>query len=911
MRRKFPLRFLLPMLLALVACAAHAQVVDPNLWVTNGKVNATLLDGARLYVGGKFTYVGPQTGSFTSYDWSDQHVKTRWPRVDGTVLCAASDGAGGWFIGGTFTKVGGFTRNNLAHIDANGGTVQWNPNPNGAVRSLIVRGRKVYVAGDFTTISSAARNRVACLEAVYATAQAWNPNASGIVYSIVALDEKIFAGGAFTTIGGQTRNRIAALDTLNGSATAWNPNANSTVFSIFATPSRVYIGGDFTLVGGQNRSRVAALGTASGLALAWNPGANGRVLALAMRSPHLYVGGGFDVAGGLTRYGIAALDTVTGTPTTWNPGWNGLVNAIAFDEFNTYLGGQFTYMSGVRRENFAVVTAGGTGVAVSPAIPAGGEVFVVAPGSRETFVGGAFASFGGVLRDNLAALDVASGRALSFAPNPNDAVLALSRASNWLYATGRFSYLGGTSRFFLARVDTTTGLASTWNPNPDSLVRCIHATTGAVYVGGHFTNIGGAARNRIATLNTTTGAPTTFNVSVTTANTGTGVYTYVSALSLQANALYFGGKFNRVGAVGRQNLASVSILDGTLNTWNPGSTGSPITQITRYGLKNYVAGGFDVVTGFQPANFFATDTLGQGVYGTEEFYVDSLLSAFAFSGSNVYFAGGFHFLENAVRDGLGSSNILSRVPTSWAPVPDVREVNALAMSGSDVYVGGGFTRMGTAPARGLAKILPTPASVPVVTVLKPNGGEVINQISTYHVTWTATAPYPGVQAVDLYISYTGSAGPWTLYASGVPNTGSYDLYLPSPGQWPTNCYMRVDARDWAGQVGTDRSNGPWTIGNAILTDANDGAVAAFAMDPIAPNPARGATPVRFALPHRADVRVSVLDVQGREVAVLADGAFEAGRHSVTLEGARLSPGLFFVRVQSGGVSLAKRVAIVR
>ncbi|MBI5170564.1 MAG: T9SS type A sorting domain-containing protein [Candidatus Eisenbacteria bacterium] len=910
MRRASPLRLLLSAFLLHSAIAAHAQVVDPNLWVTNGKVSATLLDGARLYVGGQFSYVGPQTGSFTSYDWIDQHLKTRWPRVDGTVLCAAPDGAGGWYIGGTFTKVGGFTRNNVAHIDAGGGTVQWNPNPNGAVRSILVRGRKVYVAGDFTTISSTPRNRAACLDAVYGTPQAWNPNASGAVNTIVALDDKIFAGGSFTTIGGQARNRIAALDTLNGAATAWNPNANAAVFAVFATPSRVYVGGDFTNVGGQNRSRVAALGTASGLALGWNPGANGRVLALAMRSPHLYVGGGFDVASGVTRHGIAALDTINGAATTWNPGWNGSVNAIAFDEMHTYLGGSFTYMSGVRRENFAVVTAGGTGTALAPDVPAGGEVFVVAPGPRETFVGGAFASFGGVLRDNLAALDVASGEALPFAPNPNDAVLAMSRAAGWLYAAGPFSFIGGASRFFVARVDTTAGLASTWNPNPDSLVRCIHATPGAVYVGGHFLNIGGAARNRLATLNVSTGAPTTFNASVTTANAGPDVYTYVSALTVRNNALYFGGRFNRVNGVYRQYLASVDLLNGALNTWNPQSTGVPITQITYGDQRIYVSGAFPEVIGSRPANFMIADTLGSGVYPTN-YFADSLVSAFAVANSKVYLAGGFHYLENSVRDGLGSCNYFSTLPTSWAPMPDTRVVNAIALEGENVYAGGAFTRMGAAPCKGLAKLLPTPAGLPTVTVLKPNGGEIINQISTYHVTWTASAPYPGVQSLDLYISYTGAAGPWVLYASGLPNTGSYDLYLPSPGQWPTNCYLRLDARDWAGQIGTDRSNGPWTIGNAITTGADDAALAAFAMDPIAPNPARGATPVRFALPHRADVRVSVLDVQGREIAVLADGAFEAGRHAVTLDGARLSPGLFFVRVQSGGVSLARRVAIVR
>ena len=35
--------------------AGWAQVVDPNLWLTDGPVYATLLDGNTLYIGGSFT----------------------------------------------------------------------------------------------------------------------------------------------------------------------------------------------------------------------------------------------------------------------------------------------------------------------------------------------------------------------------------------------------------------------------------------------------------------------------------------------------------------------------------------------------------------------------------------------------------------------------------------------------------------------------------------------------------------------------------------------------------------------------------------------------------------------------------------------------------------------------------------
>jgi hypothetical protein len=58
----------------------------------------------------------------------------------------------------------------------------------------------------------------------------------------------------------------------------------------------------------------------------------------------------------------------------------------------------------------------------------------------------------------------------------------------------------------------------------------------------------------------------------------------------------------------------------------------------------------------------------------------------------------------------------------------------------------------------------------------------------------------------------------------------------------------------------------------------------------------------------------VVDVQGREVAVLAEGDFEAGRHQVRWEGAsagQVGPGLYFVRLSVAGRSLVRRTVVTR
>ncbi len=67
----------------------------------------------------------------------------------------------------------------------------------------------------------------------------------------------------------------------------------------------------------------------------------------------------------------------------------------------------------------------------------------------------------------------------------------------------------------------------------------------------------------------------------------------------------------------------------------------------------------------------------------------------------------------------------------------------------------------------------------------------------------------------------------------------------------------------------------------------------------------------MAVPAAATVRVAVYDVTGREVAVVADGPLEAGRHALALDASALAPGLYVVRVQSGSEVAVRRVVVAR
>jgi len=70
----------------------------------------------------------------------------------------------------------------------------------------------ILAGGTFTNIGGQTRNYIARLDATTGLADSFNPNANDYVFSIaVQADGKILAGGAFTNIGGQTRNYFARL----------------------------------------------------------------------------------------------------------------------------------------------------------------------------------------------------------------------------------------------------------------------------------------------------------------------------------------------------------------------------------------------------------------------------------------------------------------------------------------------------------------------------------------------------------------------------------------------------------------------------------------------------------------------------------------------------------------------------
>ncbi|MCC6651914.1 MAG: SMP-30/gluconolactonase/LRE family protein, partial [Candidatus Eisenbacteria bacterium] len=111
-------------------------------------------------------------------------------------------------------------------------------------------------------------------------------------------------------------------------------------------------------------------------------------------------------------------------------------------------------------------------------------------------------------------------------------------------------------------------------------------------------------------------------------------------------------------------------------------------------------------------------------------------------------------------------------------------------------------------------------------------------------------------------------------------------------------------------VATTAAGQEMTFG-PISTTANQ-PVLAYSLGRIAPNPATGPVSVEFSLPVSARVDVTILDVQGRVTAQLANGLYAAGRHTVAWNARSSSAaGVYFARYRVAGHESIRRFIVVK
>jgi hypothetical protein len=211
--------------------------------------------------------------------------------------------------------------------------------------------------------------------------------------------------------------------------------------------------------------------------------------------------------------------------------------------------------------------------------------------------------------------------------------------------------------------------------------------------------------------------------------------------------------------------------------------------------------------------------------------------------------------------------------------------------------------------------------------------------TTLQVTFTPIANYPGTNVTRMasfpvQISGQGAGVACALGAiAGGTLTGSTNLWNFCTGAWQTLPVNSTPRSNLRGCGGIDSSMyavaGYTTAGSGVVqkllftqidgtcalivgsNNNNSNVPNTYLLEQNYPNPFNPSTVINFSLPNTAKITLTVSDLLGREITVIADGYYERGSHSVEYDASKLSSGVYFYTLTAGDFKDTKKMVLVK
>lgn len=241
----------------------NAQVSDIAIQPTDGKI----------VIGGAFVEASAAGRSHIARLNPDGTLDLSFdPGVgaDNNVTAVALQPDGKILIGGSFSTINKVNRKGIARLNKDGSvdlSFVVGTGANGSVQDiLLLDSGKMLIAGDFTAYNGSTRVRVARLNADGSLDTSFDPGAGpDKVVNALAIqpDGKVFIAGDFGSVSGVVRVRVARLTDTGSFDDTFNPGdgPNDAVYEVVVQPTdgKVLIAGRFTTVDRADRRGVARL----------------------------------------------------------------------------------------------------------------------------------------------------------------------------------------------------------------------------------------------------------------------------------------------------------------------------------------------------------------------------------------------------------------------------------------------------------------------------------------------------------------------------------------------------------------------------------------------------------------------------------------------------------------------------
>jgi hypothetical protein len=144
-------------------------------------------------------------------------------------------------------------------------------------------------------------------------------------------------------------------------------------------------------------------------------------------------------------------------------------------------------------------------------------------------------------------------------------------------------------------------------------------------------------------------------------------------------------------------------------------------------------------------------------------------------------------------------------------------------------------------------------------------------------------------------TYSGTTNPGTITSNAPDGSLAFKFVSDNSG---------ANSDGWAAIITSDT-----TITSVREDNENSGVPSTFQLHQNYPNPFNPTTNIRFQITRFSDATLKVYDILGREVATLVNEQLTPGSYETTFDGARLSSGVYFYRLQAGGFVQTKKLVL--
>lgn len=384
---------------------------------------------------------------------------------------------------------------------------------------------------------------------------------------------------------------------------------------------------------------------------------------------------------------------------------------------------------------------------------ANGSVYCLAvQADGKVLLGGHFTELDGQKHLYLGRLNAAGTLDSSFNPEANGPVNALAvQADGKILVGGSFSSLGGQTRLNLGRLNAIGTLDSSFHPGANNPVNALAVQAdGRILVGGSFTSLGLQARNRIGRLNPDGSIDPGFNPEAQSY----GYHPSVTSLAIQADGkILVGGSFTRLGGQSRYSLGRLN-FDGSLDSeFNPDGAGGDFANVNSLAIqadgKIVVGGCFTVLNG-QPRNGLGRLNPGGSLdqaFNPEVGPASSSVSSLALQADGKILVGGaFSTLGGQAHYRIGRLNSDGSLDQAFNPEvgPASSSVFCLAIQpDGKILVGGTFSTLGGQSRNRIGRLNNTELAIQSLT------------LESSAITWLRSATSPEVQRATFDYSSNG------------------------------------------------------------------------------------------------------------------------------------------------------------